>query len=91
MYDLKFLKPSVLFHKIIPQLHSVHSIEIENKNNSILLNDNQKEVDRKINKVAFSGGKNTIEEHRKFGGDVEIDVSCQYFNIFNVDDEKRGL
>lgn len=33
---------------------------------------------QKINKYAFSGGKETTEEHREKGGDPDIDVSYQY-------------
>ena len=41
-----------------------------------------------INKHAFSGGKDTIEEHRKFGGDVTVDISFQYLSFFLEDEEK---
>ena len=41
-----------------------------------------------IKKYAFSGGKDTEEEHRKFGGDTTIDVSYQYLSFFLDDDEK---
>ncbi len=41
-----------------------------------------------INKYAFSGGRDTIEEHRNLGGNTEIDVSYQYLTFFLEDDEK---
>lgn len=41
-----------------------------------------------INKHAFSGGKDTVEEHRKYGGNPEIDVSFMYLTFFLEDDEK---
>ncbi len=41
-----------------------------------------------INERAFSGGKETIEEHRTEGGDCEIDVSYQYLRFFMDDDER---
>ena len=41
-----------------------------------------------INKYAFSGGRDTIEEHRKLGGNTEVDVSYQYLTFFMEDDEK---
>lgn len=41
-----------------------------------------------IKKYAFSGGKDTVEEHRKTGGDTTIDVSYQYLSFFLDDDEK---
>ena len=41
-----------------------------------------------INKYAFSGGRDTIEEHRQLGGNTEVDVSYQYLTFFLDDDEK---
>ena len=41
-----------------------------------------------INKYAFSGGQDTIELHRKLGGNVEVDVCIQYLNFFLDDDER---
>ena len=41
-----------------------------------------------INKYAFSGGRDTIEEHRKHGGNTEVDVSYQYLSFFLEDDAK---
>lgn len=36
----------------------------------------------KINKHAFSGGKDTVEEHRQLGGNPDVDVSfqCLFFS-----------
>lgn len=42
----------------------------------------------KINKYAFSGGGQTIEEHREKGGNCEVDVSYQYLTFF-LEDENR--
>ena len=41
-----------------------------------------------INKYAFSGGKDTIAEHRQFGGNPDIDISYQYLSFFLEDDEE---
>ncbi|PKM92328.1 MAG: tryptophan--tRNA ligase, partial [Euryarchaeota archaeon HGW-Euryarchaeota-1] len=43
---------------------------------------------KKIMKYAFSGGQATIEEHRKKGGNPDIDVSYQWLVFFEEDDEK---
>ncbi len=56
---------------------------------AIYTTDPPKEVENKINKYAFSGGQSTIEEHRKKGGNPEVDVSFQYLKMFfEPDDEK---
>jgi len=36
----------------------------------------------KINSYAFSGGRDTIEEHRAKGGNPDVDVSYQYLRFF---------
>lgn len=41
-----------------------------------------------INKYAFSGGRDTLEEHRQLGGNCDVDVSFQYLTFFLEDDEK---
>ncbi len=54
----------------------------------IALTDTTDEVERKIKKYAFSGGQITLEEHRKKGGNPDIDVSYQYLRLFEDDDKK---
>lgn len=41
-----------------------------------------------MNKHAFSGGKDTVEEHRKYGGNPDVDVSFMYLTFFLEDDEQ---
>ncbi len=55
---------------------------------AIYLTDDPKTVKKKINKYAFSGGRDTVEEHRKSGGDPDIDVAYQWLTFFEEDDEK---
>jgi tryptophanyl-tRNA synthetase len=55
----------------------------------IALSDNPKEAGKKIMKYAFSGGRDSIEEHRKLGGRTDVDVSYQYLHaMFEPDDRK---
>lgn len=42
----------------------------------------------KVLKYAFSGGRDTKEEHRRLGGDTQLDVSYQYLTFFMSDDQK---
>lgn len=55
---------------------------------SILLTDTPKQIKDKINKYAFSGGRQTVEEHRQLGADLEVDVAYQYLTFFLEDDDK---
>lgn len=56
---------------------------------TIYVTDTPKQVKTKINKYAYSGGQATIEEHRKLGGNPDVDVSFQWLRtFFEPDDEK---
>jgi len=58
-------------------------------NSYIALTDSEKEVERKIKKYAFSGGRATLKEHQEKGGNPDVDVSFQYLKFFfEPDDEK---
>ena len=48
---------------------------------TIFLNDSMKTMEKKI-KSSFSGGQPTVEEHRKKGGNPDIDVAYQYLRYF---------
>ena len=57
-------------------------------NSSVFMNDTQAQIKNKINRYGFSGGKETEEEHRRLGGDTDVDVSYQYLSFFVEDDEE---
>ncbi|MEJ6531413.1 MAG: tryptophan--tRNA ligase [Euryarchaeota archaeon] len=53
---------------------------------TLFLKDDLATVEKKI-KRAFSGGQGTIEEHRRLGGNPDIDVAYQYMMYFFEDDD----
>ena len=57
---------------------------------TIFLTDTPEMIKRKINKYAFSGGggNGTINDHKKYGGNLDVDMSCQYLKYFEMDDDK---
>lgn len=57
-------------------------------NSSIFLTDKPKQIKDKINKYAFSGGGESVEQHRANGGNCEVDVSYQYLKFFLESDER---
>jgi len=86
--DFKFDKPPALHAKFLPSLTGSAKMS-SSEGSQIFLTDSPADVKKKINKYAFSGGKPTIEEHRKLGGNPDIDVSFQYLkHIFEKDDKK---
>lgn len=60
----------------------------ESSHTTIFTTDTEQEVRKKVMKYAYSGGKDTVEEHRKLGGNPEIDMSYQWLRFFEEDDNK---
>ena len=87
---LGYLKPAVIHSMFLPPLEGVSGkMSSSNSNLAILTTDSPKEVETKIKKYAFSGGRDTLEEHRKLGGRPEVDVSFQYLKFLFEEDDKK--
>jgi tryptophanyl-tRNA synthetase len=86
---LGFHKPALIHSSFFPALQGAQSkMSSSDESSSIFLTDTPKQIAKKVNKYAFSGGKDTIEEHRELGGDCDVDVSYQYLAFF-LDDDAR--
>uniref|UniRef100_A0A5S6QIQ9 Tryptophan--tRNA ligase, cytoplasmic n=1 Tax=Trichuris muris TaxID=70415 RepID=A0A5S6QIQ9_TRIMR len=86
---LGFVKPSMIYSTFIPSLQGAKTkMSASDPNSSIYLTDSAAQIKKKINKYAFSGGRDTIEEHRKFGGNCDVDISYQYLRYLLEDDEE---
>ncbi|MFG1415052.1 MAG: tryptophan--tRNA ligase [Thermoplasmataceae archaeon] len=87
---LGYLKPASIMSIFIPPLSGVDGkMSSSDPNNAIFVTDSESVVRKKINKYAFSGGRTSVEEHRKLGGNPDIDVSFQWLKImFEPDDAK---
>lgn len=83
----KFNQISSIYHTFIPGLKS-GKMSASDPNSHIALTDDAKTIQKKISKHAFSGGQETVEEHRKLGGNVNTDVACQWLKYFEEDDKK---
>lgn len=82
-------KPALLHSTFFPALQGAQTkMSASDPNSSIFLTDTAKKIKTKINKHAFSGGKDSIEEHRRLGGNCDVDVSYMYLSFFFEDDEK---
>ena len=87
---LGYYKPASIQWMMIPPLQGVQGkMQSHNSDAAIFLSDTPEQVKKKINKYAFSGGQATIEEHRKKGGNPEIDVSYQYLKAFFEPDNEK--
>jgi tryptophanyl-tRNA synthetase len=87
---LGFFKPASIQSRFFPGLAGIQKDGklSSSTGQAIYMTDDAKTVKKKINKYAFSGGQDTIEEHRKKGGNPEIDVAYQWLVFFEEDDEQ---
>ena len=83
-------KPALIHNIMIPGLSGPGGkMSASDENGTIYTTDSPNTVKKKINKHAFSGGQSDIEQHRKLGGNPDIDVSYQYLRIFFEPDDNK--
>ena len=83
-------KPALVHSIMLPALEGPGGkMSASSDTGTIYTTDTPKQVSRKINKYAFSGGQPDIEQHRRLGGDPEIDVSYQYLRMFFEPDDAK--
>lgn len=86
---LKYQKPSLIHSKFFPALQgSTTKMSASNDISAIFMTDSAKQIAKKINKYAFSGGRDTLEEQKKYGGNPDVDVAYQYLSFILEDDEE---
>jgi tryptophanyl-tRNA synthetase len=85
---LGYYKPASIQCRFLPALQGPGKMGTTKEGSAIFTIDDEKTVAKKVNKYAFSGGRDTIEEHRKLGGRPEIDIPYQWLNFFEEDDKK---
>ncbi|KAH9161538.1 tryptophanyl-tRNA synthetase, partial [Lactarius sanguifluus] len=86
---LKYPKPTLLHAKFFPALQGPQTkMSASDVNSSIYMSDTPNQIKNKINRHGFSGGRETEEEHRRLGGNPDVDVSYQYLSFFLEDDEE---
>jgi len=56
---------------------------------AIFIDDDYQTIRKKIMKYAFSGGQPTIEEHRRLGGNPDIDVCFFWLRVLFEEDDKK--
>ncbi len=84
----KFVQLSSTYHKFIVGLNG-GKMSSSDSSSYIALTDSPKEAEEKIRKHAFSGGRVSVEEHRRLGGNPDVDVSFLYLKtLFEPDDKK---
>lgn len=86
---LKYPKPTLIHSKFFPALQGPQTkMSASDQNSSIYMTDTPNQIKNKINRHGFSGGQETEEEHRRLGGNPDVDVAYQYLGFFLEDDEE---
>jgi tryptophanyl-tRNA synthetase len=88
--SLGYRKAAALHSKFLPALTGIDDKMSSSKpETAIYLSDDEKTVKNKIYRHAFSGGQASAEEHRKKGGNPDVDVPFQWLYMFFEPDDKR--
>jgi len=86
---LGYFKPAAVHCRFLPALTGpAGKMSASDKSTAVYTTDTEEEVRKKIMKYAFSGGRETVKEHREKGGNPDIDVSYQWLAFFEEDDRK---
>lgn len=80
-------KTSLILSKFLTALQGPGGkMSASDPNSAIFMSDTPNQIKNKINKHAFSGGRESLEEHRKHGGNPDVDVAYTYLSYFLEDD-----
>ncbi|MFS8019755.1 putative tryptophan--tRNA ligase [Helianthus anomalus] len=86
---LGYKKPALIESSFFPALQGVSGkMNAGDPNSAIYVTDSPKEIKNKVNKYAFSGGQDSVENHRKYGANLEVDIPFKYLSFFLEDDEE---
>ena len=81
-------KPALIHSKFLTGLQGPGGkMSASDTNSAIFMTDTPNQIKKKMN-AAFSGGRETLEEHRRLGGNPDVDVAFQYLTYFEESDEK---
>ncbi|KAL8159193.1 hypothetical protein V2J09_000730 [Rumex salicifolius] len=82
-------KPSLIESSFFPALQGESGkMSASDPNSAIYVTDSAKDIKNKINRYAFSGGQDSVENHRKYGANLEVDIPIKYLGFFLEDDDE---
>ncbi|MEM0075834.1 MAG: tryptophan--tRNA ligase [Conexivisphaerales archaeon] len=88
--SLGYKKAAAIHSKFLPPLTGIAGkMSASAPETAIYLTDTANEIRKKIWKNAFTGGKATIEEHRRFGGNPDVDVPYLWLEMFFEESSAR--
>jgi tryptophanyl-tRNA synthetase len=84
-------KPAVIHSEFLPGLKQSSGSKMSTTGDNsatLFLDIDPKKISKMIKSHAFSGGKDTLEDHQLYGGDIRIDICYQYLTYFMDSDEE---
>lgn len=82
-----YQKPALIESSFFPALQGeAGKMSGSDPNSAIYVTDSAKDIKNKVNRYAFSGGQDSIENHRKYGANLEVDIPVKYLGFFLDDD-----
>ncbi|THW76563.1 Nucleotidylyl transferase [Aureobasidium pullulans] len=82
-------KTALILSKFLTALQgSGGKMSASDPNSAIFMSDTSKQIEKKINRFAFSGGGATKEDHEKYGGNPDVDVAYAYLSYFLESDDE---
>lgn len=88
MKSKKFFRPAGLYHKYTPSLDGSIKMSKSKPESCIAIPEDEKSIRKKIMR-ALSGGRETLEKHRKLGAIVEKDMSFELLKQHLIEDDKE--
>lgn len=85
-----FPKPSLLHARFLPSLAGGDKMSASVEGSAIYTTDDEKTVAKKVGR-AFTGGRATVEEQRRLGGNPDVCSVCNYLKFFFEEDDKKLL
>jgi tryptophanyl-tRNA synthetase len=80
-------KPGALLMKFLPGLSGPGKMSTSDDAPAIALTDDPETVADTVRTHAYSGGRESVEAHRREGGDPEVDTAYRYLHAFFEDDD----
>jgi len=87
---LGYPKPAAIHSKFVPALGDpgAGKMSASDAASAIYADDPPKVVRQKVMKYAYSGGQPTVEEHRRLGGNPDVDAAYRWLTLFEPSDER---
>lgn len=85
---LGYPKPALVHARFLPSLKGGDKMSASDAESSIYTTDSPEDAERKVMR-AFTGGRATVEEQRRLGGNPEVCSVCNYLKMFFEPDDAK--